>query len=119
MKRTVSGSKKTAFILDPDPGTPAAVKRSHSMFRTRTGNVIVEKEKRITVRHVRALEKAGIKELKVPEEYLMGKVLAKDVVDTDTGEILTPANDRGNDRRFWRHCIHRASWRWKPCLSTI
>ena len=56
------------------------------------GNVIVEKEKRITVRHVRALEKSGIKELKVPEEYLMGKVLAKDVVDTETGEILTPAN---------------------------
>ena len=56
------------------------------------GNVIVEKEKRITVRHVRALEKSGLKELKVPEEYLMGKVLAKDVVDTETGEIMVPAN---------------------------
>ena len=56
------------------------------------GNVLVEKEKRITVRHVRALEKSGLKVLKVPEEYLMGKVLAKDVVDTETGEIMTPAN---------------------------
>ena len=56
------------------------------------GNVIVEKEKRITVRHIRALEKSGLKELKVPEEYLMGKVLAKDVVDTETGEIITAAN---------------------------
>ena len=59
----------------------------------RDGNVIVESEKRITVRHVRALEKSGLRELKVPEEYLLGKVLAKDVVDTETGEILATAND--------------------------
>ncbi|MYH70421.1 MAG: DNA-directed RNA polymerase subunit beta [Gammaproteobacteria bacterium] len=56
------------------------------------GNVIIESEKRINVRHIRDLEKAGIKELKVPEEYLIGKVLARDVVDTETGEILAPAN---------------------------
>ena len=56
------------------------------------GNVIVESEKRITVRHVRALEKSGFKELKVPEEYLVGKVLAKDVFDAETGEVLAPAN---------------------------
>ena len=56
------------------------------------GNVIIESEKRITVRHIRDLDKAGIKELKVPDEYLIGKVLARDAVDTDTGEILAPAN---------------------------
>ena len=56
------------------------------------GNVIVESEKRITVRHIRELEKAGVEELKVPEEFLMGKVLAKDVVDKETGEILAEAN---------------------------
>ena len=56
------------------------------------GNVIIESEKRINVRHIRDLEKAGIKELKVPDEYLVGKVLAKDAVDTETGEILAPAN---------------------------
>ena len=56
------------------------------------GNVIIESEKRINVRHIRDLEKAGIKELNVPEEYLIGKVLARDAVDTETGEILAPAN---------------------------
>ena len=56
------------------------------------GDVIIEREKRITVRHVRALEKSGLKELKVPEEYLMNKVLARDVVDTETGEIVAEAN---------------------------
>ena len=33
-----------------------------------------------------------MKELTVPEEYLMGKILAKDVFDTETGEILAQAN---------------------------
>ena len=56
------------------------------------GNVIIESEKRITVRHIRDLEKAGVKELPVPEEYLIGKVLARDVVDMETGEILAGAN---------------------------
>ena len=56
------------------------------------GNVIIESEKRINVRHIRDLEKAGIKELKVPEEFLIGKVLARDAVDTETGEVLAPAN---------------------------
>ena len=56
------------------------------------GDVIIEREKRITVRHVRALEKSGLKELKVPEEFLMSKVLARDVVDTETGEIMAEAN---------------------------
>ena len=56
------------------------------------GNVIIESEKRINVRHIRDLEKAGIKELKVPEEFLIGKVLARDAVDMETGEILALAN---------------------------
>ena len=56
------------------------------------GNVIIESEKRITVRHIRDLDKAGVKELPVPEEYLVGKVLARDVVDKETGEILAAAN---------------------------
>ena len=61
-------------------------------IRDKDGNVIVESEKRINVRHIRNLEKAGIEELEVPAEYLTGKVLARDVVDMETGEIVAPAN---------------------------
>ena len=43
--------------------------------------MIVEKDRRITVRHIRELEKAEIKQLEVPPEYLVGRVLAHDVVD--------------------------------------
>jgi len=56
------------------------------------GSVIVEATRRITARHIRQLEKAGVEELVVDSEFLSGKALAKDVVDPKTGEVLAPAN---------------------------
>jgi DNA-directed RNA polymerase subunit beta len=55
--------------------------------------VVVEAGKRITARHIKQLEKAGVKKLEVPREYLVGKTLAHNVVDTETGELLASAND--------------------------
>jgi len=56
------------------------------------GSVIVEKGRRITARHIKQLEKAGTKTLPVPFEYLVGKALAKPVVDTETGEVIAKTN---------------------------
>ena len=56
------------------------------------GKVLVEKDRRITMRQVNALEKSGMKHISVPPEYLYGKIMAKDVVDTSTGELLAAAN---------------------------
>ncbi|NBS12924.1 MAG: DNA-directed RNA polymerase subunit beta, partial [Gammaproteobacteria bacterium] len=61
------------------------------------GKVIVEAGKRITARHVRQLENSGLKQLKVSDDYLVGKVLAKDVVNTATGEILARCNQPISD----------------------
>ncbi|WP_019559089.1 DNA-directed RNA polymerase subunit beta [Thioalkalivibrio sp. ALE12] len=55
--------------------------------------VIVEAGRRITPRHIREIEKAGISTLRVPDEYLLGRVLAKGVVDESTGELIAGAND--------------------------
>ncbi|MEO6689723.1 MAG: DNA-directed RNA polymerase subunit beta, partial [Dokdonella sp.] len=67
-------------------------------FDLRIGDdVIVETGKRITARHVKQLEKANIKSLEVPDEYLMGRILAHSVVDAKTGELLAAANDEIND----------------------
>ncbi|HFC53618.1 MAG TPA: DNA-directed RNA polymerase subunit beta, partial [Gammaproteobacteria bacterium] len=57
------------------------------------GKVLVEAGRRITARHIRELEKAGVKNLEVPAEFLVGKALAKDMVDDKTGEIIASAND--------------------------
>src|SRR5690554_3923699 len=55
-------------------------------------NVIVEASRRITARHIRQLEKANVTELEVPVDYLLGEALAKDIIDTKTGEVIAPAN---------------------------
>ncbi|MBC7945583.1 MAG: DNA-directed RNA polymerase subunit beta, partial [Burkholderiales bacterium] len=60
---------------------------------TKTGKLIVAKDKRITVKHVRDLEQAGIKKITVPDDFLIGRVLAHNVIDKESGEIIAAAND--------------------------
>jgi len=57
------------------------------------GKVIVEEGRRITARAIRELEKAGVKHLVVPADYLQGKIVAHDVVDASSGELIARAND--------------------------
>ena len=59
----------------------------------KSGKTIVTKDKRINAKHVRDIEAAGIKSISVPEDYLLGRVLAKNIVDQDTGEVIAVAND--------------------------
>jgi len=54
---------------------------------------VVESGRRITARHIKELEKAGVKRLAVPQEYLEGKILGHDVADPETGELIASAND--------------------------
>ena len=61
------------------------------------GKVIVEAGKRITARHVKQLEQAKVDTLAVPDEYLYGRILAHDVVDTKSGEVLALANEELNE----------------------
>ncbi|HQQ62613.1 MAG TPA: DNA-directed RNA polymerase subunit beta [Pseudomonadales bacterium] len=56
------------------------------------GNILIEEGRRITARHIRLLEKAGIDKLQVPATYLHGRSLAKDIVNPKTGEILFECN---------------------------
>ncbi len=59
----------------------------------KAGKLIVGKDKRITAKHVRELEAAGIARIAVPDEFVIGRVLARNVIDTDTGEVIASAND--------------------------
>jgi DNA-directed RNA polymerase subunit beta len=89
---------KNTFYLSPNGFelalVPARLRGETATFEIKSGNkVIVEEGRRITARHVRQLEDAGIERLPVPNDYLVGKVLAHDVVNTETGEILGKANE--------------------------
>jgi DNA-directed RNA polymerase subunit beta len=90
--------EKNRFDLASDGFTmelvPQRLRGDTSSFEIRIGNkVVVEEGRRITARHVRELEDAGVRQLAIPREYLYGKILAHDVVNTDTGEIIAKANE--------------------------
>ena len=55
--------------------------------------VIVPRDKRITAKHIRELVEAGVKKLAVPNDYILGRALATNIVDKTTGEVLAKAND--------------------------
>ena len=59
----------------------------------KAGKVVVNKDKRITAKNLRDLEASGLKKIPVPEDFLLGRVLAKDIVDPETGEIVATANE--------------------------
>jgi DNA-directed RNA polymerase subunit beta len=59
----------------------------------KSGKTIVAKDKRITVKHIRDMEGAGIKRISSPDEFILGRTLAHNVVNSDTGEIIANAND--------------------------
>ncbi|MCG7877418.1 MAG: DNA-directed RNA polymerase subunit beta [Candidatus Thiodiazotropha taylori] len=67
-----------------------------------SSKVIVEAGRRITARHIRDLEKAGVKKLDVPRDFVYGKVLAHNVVDKGTGELIAEANTEITDELFER-----------------
>src|SRR6476646_8090227 len=73
---------------------PERLRGETASFDIKIGRkVVVEKDRRITMKHVRELEQAKVKELEVPTDYLEGKILAHDVVDTSSGELIGSAND--------------------------
>jgi len=72
---------------------PQRLRGETANFDVKLGRkLIVEEGRRITAKHVRDMEKSRVDKLVVPAEYLEGKILAHDVVDTETGELLAAAN---------------------------
>jgi len=90
--------EKNTFFLSPQGASleliPSRLRGETAAFEIRIGDkVVVEEGRRITARHVRQLEEAGVNRMPVPNEYLAGKVLSHDVFSTDTGEVLAKVNE--------------------------
>ncbi len=83
------GKKKIELAL-----VPSRLRGDTAGFDIKAGKqVIVEAGKRITARHIKQLEEAGVDKLEVPQEFLIGRTIAHDAVDAETGELLAKAND--------------------------
>ena len=89
-------NKDGEFVLEL---VPSRLRGDVATFdiKDKKGKVLIEEGRRITARHIRDIEKAGITDLVVPNSYLVGKALAKDIVDAKTGELLLECNTEITD----------------------
>ncbi len=84
------GEFELSFISSRMKGETAAFN-----IKNKRGKVIVKQGKRITIRHIKILEDDGIKKLTVPSDFLIGKRLAKALIeksDTDPTLIESPTD---------------------------
>lgn len=89
---TVCHIKAGEIHVDLVPARLRGDMASFDIVLPSTGEILVEDGRRITTRHIKAMEAANMTDLVVPREYLVGKVLAKNIIDTLTGELLALAN---------------------------
>jgi len=73
--------------------SPERLRGETAGFDIKVGkDVIIESGRRITMRHIKQLEKKKVTTLNAPLDYLVGKILAHDLIDTETGEVMVPSN---------------------------
>lgn len=89
---TVCHLRHGEFHIDLIPARLRGEIASFDIVLPETGELIVEQGRRITARHIKQMEKCNMKDLVVPRDYLIGKILAKNIIDTATGESLAVAN---------------------------
>ncbi len=80
---------------------PAKLVGSIAEFDILAGkDVIAAKGRRINAKHKKELEAAKVTSIQAPFEYLFGKVIANDIIDKETGEILFEANTEINEENL-------------------
>ena len=90
-------SKKVSIEVVPQRLRGEIAKRD---YKDKKGNLIVAKEKRITVKHVREIEsKASLTVPVVIEDYI-GKKIAKAIIDTESGEVVAETNAEITEELF-------------------
>ena len=80
---------------------PAKLVGSIAEFDILAGkDVIAAKGRRINTKHKKELEAAKVTSIQAPFEYLFSKVIANDIIDKETGEILFEANTEINEENL-------------------
>jgi DNA-directed RNA polymerase subunit beta len=93
----IKGSKISKTVVgDVLPGQLA-----YGDIKDKQGNVILKAGRRFTRFSIKKMEQAGIDEIPVEAEELIGRITASNVVDPETGEILLEVNREVTDD-VWR-----------------
>ncbi|OYQ37893.1 DNA-directed RNA polymerase subunit beta [Niveispirillum lacus] len=80
---------KTAF----EPERLKGQKLATDLVDARTGEILVQRETKMTPRVLKRLVEQGLTEVAAPIEEIIGRYLAVDIIDERTGEVLYEAGD--------------------------
>ena len=69
------GQRASADIVDP-----------------KTSKILVKRNRKIGLSVIKQLQSAGVESLPMVREDVVGKIIGRDVIDDDTGEVLFPIN---------------------------
>src|SRR5579859_7559482 len=91
------GAKKGwTATFNPD-AYRGGVKLTHDLVDAKTGKVRLEANEKLAPRGARKLYDDGLREIQVTKEELVGRFLAIDIVNEETGEVLAEAGDEITD----------------------
>jgi DNA-directed RNA polymerase subunit beta len=86
-------TKDGSWTTPVDPSWMRNAKPNHEWTNPKTGEVLTELGQKITVRALRKWQEEGVKAVAMPDEELVGRYCALDMVNTQTGEIYVEAGD--------------------------
>jgi DNA-directed RNA polymerase subunit beta len=90
-------SRKVAKAFKPDQLVGLKATRD---IRDRTGDLIVKEGRKITKATIKQMEAAGIREIPITLDEIVGRVAAHDVVNPKTGEVLLECNQEITTERL-------------------
>ena len=82
-------SLRKGFLPELHKGTLTSMDITHP----ETGEVMIKEGKKLGSGHIRRIAKAGVEFLPLKEEDVVGMVVAHDVVDMNTGEVVAECNE--------------------------
>lgn len=62
------------------------------ILHPKSNELLLTKGKKITKRQIEEFKKLNITNIEVPQEEMYGKIVAKDIIDMDTGEVISQSN---------------------------
>ncbi len=92
-------SRKVAKQFKPDQLIGLKATRD---IRGESNELIVKEGRKITKGHIKQMEAAGIRDIPITLEEIIGRVAAHDVVDPKTGEVLVECNQEITTDRLER-----------------
>ncbi len=84
---------KSGWTASFEPDAWRGQKLAFDLIDSKTGKQMATAGDKLTPRALKKFAEAGLKEIQVPDEFILGSYLASDMINNKTGEIYAEAGD--------------------------